>query len=298
MSTIRYMLLRLDRGGPPFETEYSAVPFPEPAGGCFSLTIRSGSSMGRFICGHEKVPPNFHVNIPASGLKMHYVIRGKGVYRGMPFEKNCMFMTESHSDKALVSDGDDPWEMFWCVWQGDFEKAMVSKLSGYTENRIYRLREYVRLETLFRYMIYNSHCKNTFPDTVLSLSETLLSDSVPLLAGETAESKCAVTAKAVRAYIEENVVGISVEQIAQKFNYNRRYLSTMFRRQTGITIHEAIRNAKLHRAELFLLHQPLSMDEVAAQSGYANYFTFFRAFKKKYDMTPTEFIRFHTDAEA
>lgn len=85
-----------------------------------------------------------------------------------------------------------------------------------------------------------------------------------------------------------------MEEIAQLFHYNRRYLSSVFHEKTGGTIQDAIQDARLRCAEAYLLEAKMSVEESALQSGYSNYSAFIKAFKKKYSMTPTEFIRFYT----
>ena len=95
----------------------------------------------------------------------------------------------------------------------------------------------------------------------------------------------------IKSYIHDHPTGnISVQEIAKLLNLNRRYLSTMFRRETGVSIQEYILKRKVRNAKK-LLEQGHSVSECAVMTGYANIYTFSKAFKMSTGKTPTEYIR-------
>lgn len=274
----------------------SASAFPELQDQPFTDNIRVTLSNGYFVCGHEKASPGYTLNTNAPGLYFHYVASGKGTYNDLPFQKQDVFVIRPHARKKMVADTQEPWELFWCVWKGEVAKVMANKLTAYEDNRFYRLDETIRLGELFRYLIYQNHREQKIEKLVGSFAEMLLADC-RLVDREGVRQKQTPHTGIIRdmqSYICENFQTVTVEQLAQRYHYNRRYLSSVFREETGSTIQDFIQDTKLRHTEVCLLGEKLSIEEIALRSGYANYSAFIKAFKKKYCMTPSEFVRFYT----
>lgn len=300
MPLVRYVRFQFNADGsnrPSKQTiQTSDYAFSELQNEKFTDNIRVTLSNGYFVCGHEKASPGYTLNTNAPGLYFHYVADGKGTYNGLPFEKQDIFVIRPHARKKMIADHDQPWEIFWCVWKGEVAKVMASKLAAYEDNRFYRLDANIQLQGLFRYLIYNNHREKKIEKLVNSFAEMLLADC-RLVEREDQGRQSASHAEVIRemqSYIDRHFQTVTVEGVAQMFHYNRRYLSSLFRRQVGSTIQDWIQEAKLRHAEACLLGDRMSMEEVAISSGYSNYSAFIKAFKKKYGMTPSEFVRFYT----
>jgi len=82
---------------------------------------------------------------------------------------------------------------------------------------------------------------------------------------------------------------ISVSALADKFNYNKDYLSRFFKRKTGMNLQEYIHALKLSKAKDLLAHTRQSVKEIAYAVGIADEKYFMRLFKKYEKITPTEF---------
>lgn len=97
----------------------------------------------------------------------------------------------------------------------------------------------------------------------------------------------------VRKYIQHNFTSydLSLDSVADILGINPTYLSSLFKKCTGINFIDYISDLRISLAKE-LLEDPLrSAGEIAERAGYesASYFT--RAFKKKTGMTPTEYRR-------
>ena len=269
--------------------------FPELKDEYFTDNIRVTLSNGYFVCGHEKAAPGYTLNTVAHGLYLHYVANGKGTYNGNPFEKQDLFVIRPHARKKMTADIGQPWELFWCVWKGEVAKVMQAKLAVYEDNRFYRLDANIHLDGLFRYLIYNNHREKKIEKLINSFAEMLLADCRLVDREEHRQNTAhAAVIQQIQDYIEQHYSTVTVEGAAQMFHYNRRYLSSLFHRQTGSTIQDCIQEAKLRRAEACLLGGGMSIEEVSHVAGYANYSAFIKAFRKKYGMTPSDFVRFYT----
>lgn len=88
-------------------------------------------------------------------------------------------------------------------------------------------------------------------------------------------------------YIDTHVYEIvQLEKIALPFNYNYSYLSTLFKRTTGKTISEYYNHRRLKTAKALIAEKKKKIGEIADLLNYASPFSFSKAFKTKYGISP------------
>jgi len=80
---------------------------------------------------------------------------------------------------------------------------------------------------------------------------------------------------------------ISIDSIASYFFLNRSYLMHLFKAETGYTIGNYISEKRLFISKR-LIQNGISITEACFQSGFKNYTTFYRAFIRKFDMSPKD----------
>lgn len=95
----------------------------------------------------------------------------------------------------------------------------------------------------------------------------------------------------VISYIANNFKkDISLQQIAKKFGYNKKYLSAKIHSMTGIHFSDFIAMYKIEYAkELLIKNSELSIAEIALECGFKAINTFNRQFKNLTAMTPTQY---------
>ena len=96
----------------------------------------------------------------------------------------------------------------------------------------------------------------------------------------------------VLMYIREHFSeDLSVAILADRLGMSPAYLSTLFKKETGLTLSDYIENIRMEKAKVLLQNDNLKMQEVAQSVGYrnANYFT--TVFKKTFGMYPSEYRR-------
>jgi signal transduction histidine kinase/DNA-binding response OmpR family regulator/ligand-binding sensor domain-containing protein len=91
--------------------------------------------------------------------------------------------------------------------------------------------------------------------------------------------------------LEENISNsdFDVESLCQQFYLSRSHFSRKIKQMTGLTPKEIIDSFRLKRAGQLLQQQKLSISEVAYMVGFEHPNSFTRAFRKFYNMTPSEF---------
>lgn len=82
---------------------------------------------------------------------------------------------------------------------------------------------------------------------------------------------------------------ITVQGLADKFEYSSDYLSAMFRKHLGTSVVKYIRDLRINRAKELLLHSQKQVQEIAYEVGYTDEKYFMRQFKAVENMSPTNF---------
>lgn len=94
----------------------------------------------------------------------------------------------------------------------------------------------------------------------------------------------------VKEYIADHLCeNLTVTAIADQVHMNSSYLTRIFKRDTGYSIHHYIQEQKIHLAKQRLAASPQSIGEIALDLGYQSYVSFSRAFSKIVGMSPKEY---------
>ena len=86
--------------------------------------------------------------------------------------------------------------------------------------------------------------------------------------------------------------------LAKMLGTNEKYVADAVREGAGTTVSNYITDIRLN-CSLELLSdesgdgEPMSLDDIARDSGFGSYSSFWRAFQKKYSMTPSEYRSLH-----
>lgn len=86
---------------------------------------------------------------------------------------------------------------------------------------------------------------------------------------------------------------ISLRDMAGTLNRSEGYLSTVFKKETGMTVMEFIRRERLKEACSLLCHTAKSCQEIAASLSFSSQSYFSKLFRMEYGMTPLEYRARH-----
>ena len=91
-------------------------------------------------------------------------------------------------------------------------------------------------------------------------------------------------------YIENNYsIKINMEQIASKMFFNKNYISKLFKKETGLSINEFVREIRLKKACRQLSETDRNITEIAYDCGFSDMKTFYAIFKKYMGCTPKKY---------
>ena len=95
----------------------------------------------------------------------------------------------------------------------------------------------------------------------------------------------------IMRYIGEHLdEELSVEQLAGQIYVSKYHFMRRFKAETGVTVHQYVTQKRLFRAAA-LLRAGVPAVRAAEESGFEDYSTFVRAFKKAFGKTPREYIK-------
>lgn len=93
-------------------------------------------------------------------------------------------------------------------------------------------------------------------------------------------------------YIDVNIYSIkNLAVLSEALGYNYSYLSNVFRQSTGGTISDYYQANRLERAKMLLLEKKLKSIQIAELLNYSSLYSFSKAFKRRYGVSPRNFIK-------
>ncbi|MCJ7843234.1 AraC family transcriptional regulator [Lederbergia sp. NSJ-179] len=134
---------------------------------------------------------------------------------------------------------------------------------------------------------YNNHAIDYLATSLLiELSEQTVTNFQTSFERTDTDKKLAT----IMEWIRINAMGnISVHSIAEKFNYNKDYLTRIFKKKVGMNIQEYIHILKIAKAKDLLSRTDTSVKRIASIVGINDEKYFMRLFKRYVKLTPTEF---------
>ncbi len=83
---------------------------------------------------------------------------------------------------------------------------------------------------------------------------------------------------------------ICLRFVAEKFNFNEKYLSLKLKNEAGINFFNYIEELRMKKAsKLLSQNENMSIEQIALESGYYNQDTFRKAFKRKFGVSPNKY---------
>jgi two-component system, response regulator YesN len=101
----------------------------------------------------------------------------------------------------------------------------------------------------------------------------------------------AAIVREMRKFIEEHYMNpdMSLEYLSDKFNISPKYVSKLFKDQTGHKFVDFLIDIRMQQAQRLLGERSNSVQEIADQVGYLNAISFSRVFRRVVGYSPSEY---------
>lgn len=90
-------------------------------------------------------------------------------------------------------------------------------------------------------------------------------------------------------YIEANYRTCTRESVAKLFHISEKYLTSLLKKNTGMSYKQLIQSQKMKVAAKLLLNTDISIERIIEEAGYENATFFYRKFREEYGMSPKEY---------
>lgn len=145
---------------------------------------------------------------------------------------------------------------------------------------------------LGEYMLIDvNHARKRFgtPEKLIDFLHSLVFEY-----GAESESTKALKAKdfvpMIKRYIEENYQNdLSLSLLAKEFMMSSKYLSSVFKKTTGMNLNRYINIVRINRAEVMLRETEISVQDISYLCGYGDCSYFTKVFRDIMGETPTEY---------
>ena len=94
-------------------------------------------------------------------------------------------------------------------------------------------------------------------------------------------------------YVEDHLSTVTLQELAQQFNYSTTRCSTIIKESTGKNFSNVLREYRAHRAARLLLESDYSMMQIAEEVGFCDSSHLHKVFSTLYGVTPAQYRKEH-----
>ena len=249
------------------------------------------------FCGYEECEAlhNFGPAVRPNYI-IHCVLEGEGVFhaknRTWHLGPGDGFLIEPEVRTFYQADVKNPWKYVWIGFDGRIVTNLLRELGLGGENLTFHTKETEMLKEVVFQML--QHYQFSLQDDLML--ESLLYRFFSVLMGDI-QKKSSVQAGNDNRYVIGAVEYIrnnysehvTVADLARYVGIHRSYLSTLFKRETGMAPQQYLSNFRLTMAAEMLSSTHYPIETVALSCGYQDPLVFSKAFKQKYNITPVKY---------
>lgn len=224
---------------------------------------------------------------------IHFVVNGKGIIRlnGKQYDvhKHQVFLIPDNIRTFYQADKDDPWEYIWFHIGGP-KIPLILKEAGLTPSQpVYTpLACADIIEDLARDILNNYTRQYYCVGNLYKICDYMIENSASKK--EPAIDNSLLYVKNVISYVQlKYSESIKIEDIAFALGLNRSYLTRLFKEATGYSLQEYLLTYRMKMAAKMLSENSLAISEIAENVGYIDTFTFSKAFKRHFGVSPSAY---------
>lgn len=249
-------------------------------------------------CGHLKAGGSHHTSRQnLQSFLFAVILDGKGVlnYEGQHYqlEAGQCFFIDCRTTHSYQSDSQQPWELLWVHFNGCTTEEYYKLFLG-QQQPVFQPVSTVKFVSLLQELMRLN--AETYADTEV-LTSGLLANLLTMLLTVNSISEENDTAlqsklKTVLAHIDANFTSdIRLDELAQRFDISKYYLTREFKRAYGETIFQHIISLRINYAKRLLRFTDKSVEEIAMLCGFKDQSYFSKQFKKAENVTCLAFRR-------
>ncbi|MBR3968162.1 MAG: AraC family ligand binding domain-containing protein [Clostridia bacterium] len=211
---------------------------------------------------------------------LHYVVSGKGIFRIEDREYTVtagnIFVIPPFVETYYEADSNDPWQYIWI---------------GFTKDDKIKIDFEDVMNIPYAHRIFEDMKKCSAMNT--GRTEFLCSKIWQLISFVYDKKNETVNYvdKALNIIGSEYMTDISVQNIADRIGLERTYFSNLFKNKVAMSPKQYLLKTRMEQANIFLKDYGYNVSLTAASVGYSDIYTFSKAFKKYFGVSPSNILK-------
>ncbi len=164
-------------------------------------------------------------------------------------------------------------------------------LDSRSADKIYfNIKDDYHLRKLIEVMVVEyAEKKYNYQENLLQLTQAFITEALRQYMIQTDEYNSTSLYTQIVNYINSHLSSVNLNEISQQFSYHPNYISTLIKKECGITFSRILLKQRMERAVILLKGTDLSIEQIARIVGYSNPSNFHKAFKSYYNVSPREY---------
>jgi len=229
---------------------------------------------------------------PESVYKIHYINTGNGVIHtpGKNFEvsEGDVFFTFPASPFSIESKKD--FSYMYISFLGSRANMIMDKLKISPNN--FHFKNCGEISDFWKNGLNaNPELSDLISESILLYTFTFLGNKI-LTYNSTDKQKDHLS-MLVKKYIDDNysIPSLSLETISSALSYNKKYISSTFKKNMGMGIAEYLTTLRIQHSCTLMEQGFTSVYDISTNCGFSDSHYFSKVFKKKMGLSPSEYIK-------
>lgn len=249
------------------------------------------------FCGMQNCTPSYSFGPAVRDCYiLHFCTEGKGTFfaneKSYSVKAGEGFLICPQELTFYQADRQNPWSYIWVAVGGDAAEKYLSVCGLGKENPVYKCEKIDELAALVSDMI--GHNDSTYSSELYN--QGLLYQFFSYISKYNAPRETVLEtpdnvyiSKSIE-YIKINYQNpVTVQDIADYVCLNRSYLTTIFKKNVGVSPQQFLMKYRITKAAEMLTDTDYSLENIACSCGYGNSLSFSKAFKKVTSLSPSRF---------
>lgn len=224
--------------------------------------------------------------------KMHYVCSGNGFIH---FEDKVQALTEgdvfiTYPAHPFCIESKENFSYMYISFLGSRANMIMEKLKINKNN--YHFTDCQKISDFWKSGFnFNSELTDLISESILLYTFSYIGNRITSFYDKNKINSN--TAMYIKKYIDDNFLNpdISLASISKEISYNKKYISSVFKKTIGIGIIEYLNTIRVQYACTLIQHGLTCVNDIAVCCGYSDPLYFSKVFKEKMGISPRDYMK-------
>lgn len=265
----------------------------------FPTTLEKTAGLWPIRSGRNKAKSHFKVGPRViTYFSVHFVLKGEGMIIQGETKKHlkegdlfCLFPNQTHQ---YTTDPNNPLELFWLAFDGKQATPLLNRI-GLSQHS-FIIDSLINNDIISVLDELSHHFTNNIKDDELNRLSIIYKLFYHISLQTKERNLTPVTTinwiQESKKYMDMHFADdITVKDVAKYAGIHRSHFTTSFVKEVGITPLQYLLTLKMNRASQMISEHSYTITEIAYSLGYSDLYSFSRAFKNYYKVSPKQYLK-------